>query len=89
MLLELPPIPGSSKTASQDAKCSTSKLLFRFCGEIDGAGIGEGGGDEEDVRLVVRTIPSRVNKSESPSDGTFAVPAVRRRLTRIGALRLC
>ena len=24
------------------------------------AGIGEGGGDEEDVRLVVRTIPSRV-----------------------------
>jgi hypothetical protein len=26
MLLELPPIPGSSKTASQDAKRSTSKL---------------------------------------------------------------
>ena len=43
---------------------------------IDGAGIGEGGGDEEDVRLVVRTIPSRVNKSESSSDGTFDVPAV-------------
>jgi hypothetical protein len=28
-------------------------------------------------------------KSESPSDGTFAVPAMRRRLTRIRALRLC
>jgi hypothetical protein len=37
-------------------------------------GIGEGGGDEEDVRLVVRATPSRVNKSESPSDGAFAVP---------------
>jgi hypothetical protein len=37
-------------------------------------GIGEGGGDEEDVRLVVRTMPSRGSKSESPSDGTFAVP---------------
>ena len=105
---------------------------------VAGAGIGEGGGDEEDVRLVVRAIPSRVasrnlratealpsrrriaaavnarirqvenspprgkgsrdrrrwrrrggcptccahhsvpgGKSESPSDGTFAVPAAR------------
>ena len=63
MLLELPPIPGSSKTASQDAKRSTSKL--RLPRNWLRTGIRLSG--RHDVVFFVNTLLSIWSVSESKS----------------------
>jgi hypothetical protein len=59
--LRHPAFAHSMLTALRHPACAGQQRRLSWHGQpLTVAGIGEGGGDEEDVRLVVRTIPSRV-----------------------------